>query len=414
MFVENLKCEQCGSEFSPDKEIYVCDKCGGKLTVSYEYDKISKEISKEKLERREDGIWRYKELLPVSDEEFMLTMGEGNTPLIEAEGLEKVLRMDNLWLKDETQNPTSSFKDRPMSVGVSKALEFNADTVVAASSGNAATGLAAYSAKGEIDCYAFVPEDVPKAKLAQLSLHGANVVRAASKGKGDPCYDLMKMGFENFGWHPVPSGGAFNPYQPEGNKTMSYEICEQMDWKAPDWYLAPVGAGTLISGNGKGFFEMETLGFTDKIPKIGGIQAKGCAPLVTGFKRDMDPYEIPTWEDPDTVAGGLIDPYPWDADTAIPTIEKSGGTAESVRDEDILSAMKMLANTEGIFAEPSGAAALAGLIKLVENSEIDRSEKVVVSVTGGGLKDQETALELAGDIPTIEPDIEELKKLVDG
>ncbi|KXB02422.1 hypothetical protein AKJ44_00490 [candidate division MSBL1 archaeon SCGC-AAA261F17] len=413
MFVKEFECLKCGKTFSPSEEIYVCRECGGKLAISYDYDGISKKINREELEKRPGGVWKYRELLPISDPKNMVTLGEGGTPLIKAENLSKVLRIDDLWLKDETRNPTSSFKDRPMSVGVSKALEFGAETVCTASSGNAATALAAYSAKGGIDCYAFVPEDVPEAKLAQLALHGANVVRAAHQEKGDPSYELMKMGFENFGWHPIPSGGAFNPYQPEGNKTMSYEICEQMNWETPDWYLVPVGAGTLLSGNAKGFFELEELGLIDEIPRIGGIQAEGCAPLVKGFKEGTDPYDIPTWEGPNTVAGGLIDPYPWDADTALPAIKKSGGTAESVPDEDILSALELLARTEGIFAEPSGAAGLAGLIKLVENGEIDRSEKAVISVTGGGLKDQKTAVELAGEIPTIKPNLEELKKLVD-
>lgn len=412
MFLKNLVCQKCGRKYSPKEEIYVCDECGGKLTISYDYERIAELLSREKLEGRDSGVWKYKEILPVSDERHMISIGEAGTPLIKADRLGKILKMDDLWLKNETQNPTSSFKDRPMSVGVSKALEFGAETVVTASSGNAATALAAYSAKAEIECYAFVPEDVPKAKLAQLALHGANVVRAASKEVGDSSYELMEMGFNNFGWHPIPSGGAFNPYQPEGNKTMAYEICEQLDWKAPDWYLVPVGAGTLLSGNAKGFFEFEELGMVENVPRIGGIQAEGCAPLVRGFKEGTDPYEIPTWKGPETVAGGLIDPYPWDADTAIPAIEQSEGTAESVSDEDILSALKLLAETEGIFAEPSGAAAIAGLIELLENDEIDRSERVVVSVTGGGLKDQETAAELAGDIPTIEPKLEQLENLV--
>lgn len=411
--MKSLNCVECGESFSPEEEIYVCKKCGGKLTVSYDYEKIQNAVSRSNLEERDGGVWKYKEFLPISDEKFMISIGEGDTPLIKADRLGNILRMDNLWLKVETQNPTSSFKDRPMSVGVSKALEFGEETVVTASSGNAASALAAYSAKAMIDCYAFVPEDAPKAKLAQLAIHGAKVIRAASGGVGDPSYELMKMGFENFGWAPIPSGGAFNPYQPEGNKTMSYEISEQLGWRAPDWYLVPVGAGTLLSGNAKGFFELENLGWIEESPRISGIQAEGCAPLVKAYKDDISPSSCPTWEEPDTCAGGLVDPYPWDADTAIPAIRESGGKAESVSDDDILSALKLLARTEGIFAEPSGVAGLAGLIKLVENGEIDRSEEVVISITGGGLKDQKTAVELAGEIPTIEPELDQLKQFVE-
>ncbi|KXA90233.1 hypothetical protein AKJ61_01125 [candidate division MSBL1 archaeon SCGC-AAA259B11] len=412
MFVESLNCQKCGKKFPPKEKLYVCKNCGGKLTVVIDYEKVKKIISRQVLEDREGGVWKYKELLPVDEEKNMISIGEGNTPLIKVDRLGDVLGINDLWLKEETQNPTSSFKDRPMSVGVSKALEFDAETVVTASSGNAATALAAYSAKGDIECYAFVPEDAPEAKIAQIALHGANVVRAASQKVGDPCYELMKLGFENFGWHPIPSGGAFNPYQPEGNKTMSFEICEQFDWQPPDWHIVPVGAGTLLSGNAKGYFEFEELGIVEEVPKIGGIQAEGCAPLVKGFKEDLDPYEIPTWENPETVAGGLMDPYPWDADTAIPAIKKSEGTAEMVSDEEILSAVKLLAESEGIFAEPSGAAGIAGLIELLKNDIVDRSEKVVVNVTGGGLKDQETAVRLAGETPKIEAKLDQLKKLV--
>ncbi len=412
MFVKSLNCQKCGRSFQTNKKLYVCEKCDGKLTVSYDYEEIVNSLSKKDLEDRKGGIWKYRELLPVVEKKHMISIGEGDTPLLKADKLGKVLKMDDLWLKDETQNPTSSFKDRPMSVGVSKALEFGADTVVTASSGNAATALSAYSAKGQIECYAFVPEDAPRAKIAQIALHGANVVRSISKNSGDPSYELMKMGFKNFEWHPIPSGGAFNPYQPEGNKTMSYEICEQLDWNSPDWHIVPVGAGTLLSGIAKGFFELEELGMIEDFPKIGGIQAEGCAPLVKGFKEGIDPYEITTWNNPETVAGGLMDPYPWDADTAIPAIEKSGGTAEAVSDEDILSTIKLLAETEGIFAEPSGVAGLTGLVDLLEEGKIDRSEKVVVSITGGGLKDQETAVKLAGEIPSIEPDLEQLKNLI--
>ncbi len=412
MFVEKLVCQNCGKTHRPDKNLYVCKECDGKLTIEYDYEKIKENISKEKITQRNRGVWKYKELLPVSSEENMITNGEGNTPLTEAGRLGEIIGMENLRLKNEIQNPTSSFKDRAMSVGVSKALEFGAKTVVTASSGNAATALASYSAKGDLECYAFVPEDAPEAKLAQISLHGAKVVRASSTGAEDPSYDLMKLGFENFDWHPVPSGGAFNPYQPEGNKTMSYEICEQLDWKVPDWFIVPVGAGTLLSGSAKGFFEFEDMGFVDNSPKIVGVQAEGCAPLVQAYKENTKPGEIQTWENPKTCAGGLVDPYPWDADTAIPAIKKSNGTAITVSDGEILSALQLLARTEGIFAEPSGVTGLAGMIKLFEEEKIEKTDNVVVSITGSGLKDQKTAVQLASEIPTIEPSLKQLERVV--
>ncbi|MEA1904483.1 MAG: pyridoxal-phosphate dependent enzyme, partial [Candidatus Hadarchaeota archaeon] len=178
------------------------------------------------------------------------------------------------------------------------------------------------------------------------------------------------------------------------------------------WVMVPIGAGTLLSGNAKGYFEFEQLGFIDNSPRLAGIQAEGCAPLVKGFRDGIDPYKISTWENPQTVAGGLMDPYPWDADTAIPAIKRSKGTAEAVSDKEILSAEKMLARLEGVFAEPSGATGLAGLIKLLDAGVVDRSDRVVVEVTGGGLKDQKSAAGLVEEPPTIEPEPRQLERIL--
>lgn len=412
MFVRELRCLKCGRRHQPAKGLYVCEKCGGKLEIFYDYDAIGNKVDKEALAGRPLGIWKYSEFLPITNKKNVVTLGEGGTPLLEAKNLARKLGMKHLWIKDETRNPTSSFKDRPMSVGISKAVEFGAKVVVTASSGNAAIALAAYSAKAGIECYAFVPADVPSSKLAQLSIYGAQVVRAKPNGIGDPSYKLMRMAHERYGWHPVPSCGAFNPYHPEGSKTMSYEICEQLGWRVPDWVVVPVGAGTLLSGNAKGYSEFKQLGFINGLPRLAAIQAEGCAPLVKAFKKGTSPYKIPTWKNPQTVAGGLVDPYPWDADTAIPAIRISKGAAEAVSDEEILAAEKLLAETEGIFAEPSGAAGLAGLRKLLNMGSVDRSDVVVLEVTGGGLKDQKTAAQLVKEPPTIEPELKQLEMLV--
>jgi len=407
-----LKCLKCGHEHSPVKGLYTCEKCGGKLDIVYEYEEVAAKIDKKELAKRSSGVWKYFELLPIVNRKTIVTLGEGGTPLLMAKNLAQELKMKSLYLKDETRNPTASFKDRPMSVGVSKAVEFGARTVVCASSGNAAIALSAYAAKAGIKCYAFVPAATPLSKIAQLSMHGAMVVRARAKGKGDPTYKLMLESWKKFGWHPIPSGGAFNPYHPEGSKTISYEICEQLGWRVPDWVIVPVGAGTLLSGNAKGYFEFERLGLVKEIPHLAAIQAEGCAPLVKAFRDGTPPYEIPTWPSPKTIAGGLVDPYPWDADTAIPAIKRSGGTAETVSDAEIIEAVKSLARNEGIFAEPSGAAGLAGLRKLLEAGTVDRSDVVIVEITGGGLKDVSTAMKIVEEPFTIEPEIEQLKKLL--
>jgi threonine synthase len=193
---------------------------------------------------------------------------------------------------------------------------------------------------------------------------------------------------------------------------MSYEIVEQLGWQVPDWVVIPVGAGTLLSGNAKGYFEFGELGLSKRVPHLAGIQAEGCAPLVEGFKRGTPLGKIKTWKHPRTVAGGLVDPYPWDADTAIPALKRSKGTAETVSDAEILEAEKLLAQREGVFAEPSGAAGLAGLKKLLEAGVVDRSDLIVVEITGGGLKDVGAVMRLVPAPPTIEPKLERLKKLL--
>jgi threonine synthase len=409
-----LRCLRCGRRYRPSRGLYTCGKCGGKLDVIYDYEAVAAKISRIELSKRRGGVWKYFELLPLARKKNIVSLGEGGTPLIPARNLAKELKMKYLFLKDETRNPTSSFKDRPMSVGVSKAVEFGARTVVCASSGNAAIALAAYAAKAGIKCYAYVPAGAPESKVAQLLMHGARVVQPKAGGAGDPTYQLMLQSWKKFGWHPIPSGGAFNPYQPEGSKTISYEICEQLGWQAPDWVIVPTGAGTLLSGNAKGYFEFEQIGLIKGVPRLVAIQAEGCAPIVKAFREGTPPYEIPPWPDPRTVAGGLIDPYPWDADTAIPAIKRSGGTAETVNDAEILEAVKRLARSEGIFAEPSGAAGLAGLKKLLDGGVISRSDVVVVEVTGGGLKDVATALKMVERPEVIEPKLEQLQKLFAG
>ena len=412
MFVEELKCLRCGRKHAPTKGLYTCKKCGGKLVILYDYDAIADKVGKREFAKRRAGVWKYFELLPVASKKNIVTLDEGGMPLLEAKNLARELGMRQLLLKDETKNPTASFKDRPMSVGVSKAVEFGARKVVTASSGNAAIALAAYAAKAGIECYAFVPAEAAASKLAQLSMYGAHVVKVARKEVGDPTYELMRAAWRKFRWHPIPSCGAFNPYQPEGSKTMSYEICEQLGWRVPDWVVVPVGAGTLLSGNAKGYFEFEQLGLVKGVPRLAAVQAEGCAPLVKAFNEGTPPHEIPTWPNPNTVAGGLVDPYPWDADTAIPAIKRSKGAAQAVSDAEILEAEKLLARSEGVFAEPSSAAGLAGLRKLLEAGIIDRSDVVVVEVTGSGLKDVETAMKLVEKPSVIEPELKQLKRLL--
>jgi threonine synthase len=298
-----------------------------------------------------------------------------------------------------------------MSVGVSKALELGFHTVTSASSGNAAAALAAYAARASLACYTFVLEITSPGKIAQLNMFGARVVRLRGLESGvDPAVTMMKLACERFGWYPCPSMGPFNPYQAEGPKTMSYEILEQLAWTTPDWVFAGVGGGGLLAGNWKGYKEFKRMGFVESTPRMVAVQSTGCAPLVRAFEQKQDPYGIVAWEHPDSVATGLIDPYPWDGDAALKALRESSGTAVRVTDEEILDSQRRLARMEGVFGEPSGVTALAGLIKLRNAGTIAADDCVVVEMTGSGLKD----LNVVGsaDAPLIDPDISELQKVL--
>ena len=413
-FVTHLKCAKCGTEYSLDDKLTLCPKKDdGRLDIYYDYEAISKKLNKKTLQQRNLGLWNYKELLPVKDERKIVTLGEGRTPLILSKRLAGKWGTKNLYLKDETRSPTGSFKDRAMTVGVSKALEYDIKTVATASSGNAAAALAAYSARAGLDCYAFVLDIAPIEKIAQLLLLGAKVLAVKGLEKGeDPTVKMLRMVVEKYGWYPCPSFGPFNPYQVEGPKTISYEIIEQMDWKVPDWVLVSTGASCLLTGIYKGFKDFQTLGFIDNIPKLVAVQAEGNAPLVRAYQQNKGPFEIQAWEHPNTVAGGLSDPFPWDGDIGLKAIRESGGTAISVPDKEILEAQKILASHEGVFAEPSGVTSLAGCKKLLDDGIIRKDDVVVVPITGTGLKDPGTVLKMFRGAPKIEANIKEFEKAV--
>ena len=222
---------------------------------------------------------------------------------------------------------------------------------------------------------------------------------------------MLRLVVEKYGWYPCPSFGPFNPYQVEGPKTMSYEIIEQLGWNPPDWILIPTGSGCLLTGVWKGLKDFQAVGLTDSTPNLAAIQSTGCAPLVRAYKEGKGPFEIEPWERPSTVAGGLADVFPWDGDAALVALRK-GGIAEAVSDEEILRAQGLLASSEGVFAEPTGVTALAGLIKLHEDGVVKRDETVVVLITGSGLKDPEVVTRTSGETPIINPSIEEFEKVL--
>jgi threonine synthase len=386
---------------------------GGRLDIFYDYEALAKRTSKRTFAQRPSTVWKYFELLPVEKEKNIVTLEAGGTPLIKSYNLAKKIGLKNLYIKDETVNPTGSFKDRSMTVGVSKAVEFGIQTTATASSGNAAAALAAHSAKAGLKCYAFVLESASEAKLAQIRLYGTRVmrVRALEKGK-DPTVQMLKKVVENYGWYPCPSFGPFNPYQVEGPKTMSYEVVEQLGWSLPDWVMVPTGSGCLLTGIWKGFKDFQQLDFIDSIPKLAAIQPEGCAPLVRAFERDDNPLQIEPWDGPETIAGGLADVYPWDGDAGLLALKETGGLAEKVSDSEILKAQRLLASTEGIFAEPTGVAALAGLVKLIRRGVVTKDDAVVLLVTGHGLKDPQVVTNQFKTTPTISPSLDDFEPAI--
>ncbi|RLG82495.1 MAG: threonine synthase, partial [Thermoprotei archaeon] len=388
-FIKYLKCAKCGRIYSLSEKLVMCRNNDlGRLDIYYDYEEIKRVLSRKDLEKRAFSMWRYFELLPPSSKQYIVTLGEGGTPLIKAKRLAEHLRLKNLYLKDETRNPTGSFKDRCMSVSVSMAIEFGFNKAVIASSGNAAAALAAYGAKAGIDVIAFVPDFASYGKIAQLLYYGAKVIKVKWTTVEDPTVKMMKLVVEKYGFYPSPSFGPFNPYQIEGPKTISFEIIEQLGWGIPDQIFIPTGAAALLTGVYRGFRDFNELGWVDGYPKLVAVQSIGNMPFVRAWIERQDPMNIRPWDKPPkTIATGLEDTFPLDGDAGLRALYTTKGYGAAVEDELILKAMKMLASLEGIFAEPSGAAGLAGLIKAIDDGMVDKDETIIVLVTGHGLKD---------------------------
>ena len=394
--VERLVCSKCGTGYEPDENQVMCRKKDfGRLDIIYDYDAISEGFTKDSLRSKsERDVWRYEELLPAPTK-FAVRLGEGGTPLIRARRLGEKLGMKSLYLKDETRNPSASFKDRAMAVGIAKAVEMGKKDVAIASSGNAAASLAAYSAAAGIRCHAFVPPDAGTGKIAQLLLFGASITKCEQEKEGeDSTVQAMLEAVERHRYYPCPSFGPFNPYQVEGPKTMAYELYEQRNWESLDAVLVPTGSGCLLTGIWKGLRDFKELGLIDSYPRIIAVQPQGNQALVRAIRKGTGMEKLVPEPFPASVAGGLLDPYPWDGDAAITGVKTTGGTGISVSDREILRSVKELAAYEGIFAEPSGAAGLAGLERLLSEGDIKRSDRVAVLVTGSGLKEPDRAIEM--------------------
>jgi threonine synthase len=395
-YVERLVCSKCRTIYEPEESPIMCRKRDlGRLDIEYDYDAVSAKLTRASLKSRgARDVWRYEELLPVR-QKFAVKLGEGNTPLIRAKRLGEKLGIGNLYLKDETRNPTASFKDRAMAVGIAKAVEMGRKNVVIASSGNAAASLAAYSAVAGIRCHAFVPDDASIGKLAQLRLYGATTVQCKQEKEGeDASVQAMLRAVEESSYYPCPSFGPFNPYQVEGPKTMAYEICEQQSWSSPDAIFIPTGSGCLLTGIWKGVDDFRRLGLVAKLPRLFPVQPEGNQALVRAIQSHKKFSEIAPEAFPKSVASGLLDPFPWDGDAAMIGVRETKGAGVSASDDEIMQAVRDLAAYEGVFSEPSGAAGLAGLRKTLEEGLVDKDDVAVVLVTGSGLKEPDKVIDM--------------------
>jgi threonine synthase len=406
-YVKKLKCLLCGAEYSPDEIKYTCPKCGndGILEVIYDYEEIKNHFSKDSLKQNNIfDMWRYLPLLPINDPLKIGPLKVGWTPLYESERIRKDLGLSYFWIKDDGRNPTASLKDRASAIAVVRAQELGETVLTCASTGNAASSLAGACASLGLKSYIFVPKTAPKAKIAQLLIFGSKVL--AINGTYDRAFDLSIKATEEFGWYNRNT--AFNPYMVEGKKTVALEIIEQMNFEVPDYVFVPVGDGCIISGVAKGYKDMFNLGFIDKTPKLVTVQAEGCNPIVQAVNGDGTVNFV----EPHTIADSIAVGIPRNRTMAVRDVRESKGFGISVSDEEILDAIRYLGSVQGIFAEPAGATGFAGFLKSLKQRIISKNDKVVVLITGNGLKDVESAIRAGGEPIIIDPDIDTVKKVL--
>lgn len=406
--IDHLKCVLCGRRYSPAEAMYTCHDCGpfGLLNVMYNYAAIKKGFEKRisKPLSHNENIWRYIDILPVADDTPKTSLRVGMTPYYRPERLCKKLGHENLFIKDDGQNPTASFKDRASAVGVSKSFEFKKDVITCASTGNAASSLAGICAQMGVPTYIFVPKTAPVAKVAQLLLFGATVLMV--DGNYDTAFDLCMEASNEFGWYNRNTG--YNPYLLEGKKTCALEIFEQSGRELPDYVFVSVGDGCIIGGIYKGFFDLLNLGLIERVPKLIGVQAQGSNPFVRAF-RDNKSRKLENMV-PETVADSISVGIPRASHQALNGVYASEGEFMDVTDAEILEALKILPRYAGVFGEPAGVTSLAGFIKMKNAGRIPETASCAVVVTGNGLKDIATAISCAGKPPVIEPNLAAVKK----
>lgn len=398
--VKHARCVKCGKLYEAAPNLTNCS-CGGILDIVYDYDYIKTVLTKDKLAaRRDNSMWRYRELLPVEDSTQAPPLRVGWSPLYEAPRLAQQLGVKKLFVKDDGVNPTASLKDRASSMAVAKAQEAGAKVIACSSTGNAASSLAGNAAAAGLETYIFIPSRAPKGKVAQLMTFGATVISV--QGSYEETFELSRAAIDKWGWYN--RNAAINPYLSEGKKTVGLEIMEQLNWEAPDYIAISVGDGCTIAGLWKGLKDLYAIGFIDKLPRLISAQAEGCCPLNRAIEtgEEWRPMEENTLAD--SIAVGV----PRNADKALMAIRESNGLVVNVSDQEIMAAQKLLGKSCGVFGEPAGVTGTAGLKKLCEQGKIPADASVVSVVTGNGLKDVANAIAFCGEPISIPNDMDRL------
>lgn len=405
-YVRGLKCRECGREYPVDP-IYVCEFCFGPLEVVYDYKKIKRVLTRKNIEKREKNLWRYKELLPI-DGEPQVGLKSGFTPLIKSDNLAGELGIKELYIKDDTvAHPTLSFKDRVVAVALTKAREFGFDTVACASTGNLAHSVSAHGAKAGFKRFVFIPATLEPSKIVASLVYEPNLI--AVDGNYDEVNRLCSEIANKYNWAFVNIN--IRPFYAEGSKTLGFEIIEQLGWRSPDNVVVPCASGSLLTKVWKAFKEFKELGILKELnTKVFAAQATGCSPISAAIKQGTD---IIRPVKPNTVAKSLAIGNPADGFYSVQAVNETGGYGEDVSDEEIIECIKLLAKTEGIFAETAGGVTLACTRKLIETGKIGRDETTVICITGNGLKTQEALIGHTASPHYIKPNLASFEEVLD-
>lgn len=381
-YLIDLECPQCHQVFSAQKEQTFCHECHAPILARYNLAKLRGQLDRDELQHRPPGMWRWRELLPVSDLSYISSLGEGDTPLLPLPRLGRNFGVSKLWVKDESLNPTASFKARGLSAAVSKAKEVGLQKLVIPTAGNAGGALAAYASRARMKSTAVMPKDTPKAIVNECQLYGANVILV--DGLISDCAQVVDEMTSSGEWFSVST--FREPYRLEGKKIMGFELAETFKWRLPDVIIYPTGGGTGLVGMWKAFLELQSLGWLDdsNLPKMISVQSEGCAPVVKAFQSGSKNCEF--WENAETIAGGIRVPLSLADRLILEILRESDGTAVAVKDVAMIAAQRQLAKQEGIFASPEGAATLAAFNQLLADGTIQSNESVVLFITASGVK----------------------------